>query len=226
MIVAPPGQLKTTTINSLEIYGDALSIGDVNVRSLKSIRDALLGSKYRTIAFGELEKLYARNPATAQNIEAHLKQFIEEGLRHFSFEDSGVNAMPARALMIAGMTPSMYGKMFTQWTESGFLRRFIRIQYVLKNENAILDAIHEWKKIGIRLPIDFQGDRATIPYNLTKQDSLFIMATVMKNQKESTPNVLIKKICCVLKFSRPKEWKRLMIDFAPATNKNGALLII
>jgi hypothetical protein len=223
LIVAPPGQLKTTTINTLEMYSDALSISDINVRSLKSIRDALLGSKYRTLAFGELEKLYARNPSTAQNIEAHLKQFIEEGLRHFSFEDSGVNAMPARALVIAGLTPSMFGKQYTAWVESGFLRRFLRIQYVMKNEKAIIDSVHKWKKISMPVMVEFQ--HASIPYNLNKEDSAFIM-TIMKHESDSTPTVLLKKIACVLKTTQPKEWRKILADFAPSVGKNGALLIL
>lgn len=224
MLVAPPGQLKTTTINSLEMHSDALLLGDINVRSLKSIRDSVLGGRYRTLAISELEKLYARNPATAVNIEAHLKQFAEEGLRHFSFEDSNTNSMPARALIIAGMTPSMYGKMHTQWNESGFLRRFLRIHYVLEDKDAILDAIHRWTKIGITVPILLHG-RATIPYNLTQEESKFLMA-MMKNEPDSTPTVLMKKIACVLKLSQPKTWRKVFSDFSPSVNLSGALLIL
>lgn len=223
MIIAPPGQLKTTTINTLEMYSDVLCLGDINVRSLKSIRDSILGGRYRTLAISEMEKLYARNPATATNIEAHLKQFIEEGLRHFSFEDSSVNTMPARALIVAGMTPSMYGKWAEAWTESGFLRRFIRIQYTLSDKEAILDAVHEWKKIAITIPISLQG-RATVPYNLTLEESKFIMG-IMHREKDSTPTVLLKKIACVLKLSQPKQWRKILSDFAPSVNQGAMLLL-
>lgn len=227
LIVAPPGQLKTTTINSMDSYSDVLCISDINVRSLKSIRDQIIGGRYRTIALGEMEKLYARNPATAQNIEATLKQFVEEGLRHFSFEDSAIATMPARALVIAGMTPSMFGRQFTSWNESGFLRRFLRIQYALADEKAILNSVHHWQKIIIDLNVKhILGDgRVVIPYNLTLEESKFLMQ-VMSSEPESTPTILLKKIACILKSINPKQWRDIIKDAAPSFGKSGAYLTL
>lgn len=226
LVVAPPGQLKTTTINSLEVYPDVLVISDINVRSLKSIRDQILGGRYRTLALGEMEKLYARNPATAQNIEATLKQFVEEGLRHFSFEDSAVAIMPARAFVVCGLTPSMFGKQYSAWNESGFLRRFLRIQYALKDEQAILEAVHKWKKITIAMPLaKLLNSRLVIPYNLTQEESTFIMR-IMKDEPESTPTVLLKKIACVLKMKDVKTWRHIIHDVSSSFGKNGAYLTL
>jgi len=222
LIIAPPGQLKTTIILSLEAYAEALCLSDLNIRSMKSIRDQVLGGRYKTLAFSELEKLYARNPATASNVEAHLKQFVEEGLRHFSHEDQSAAIMPARALVVGGITPGMYGKLLTAWTESGFLRRFLRIQYALRDEKVLLQAIHNWKKVGFEVPVTWDG-RAMIKYDLEESESKRVMHA-MRDQLDSTPTVLLKRICQVLKRRKPDKWKSILEDIAPALGRNGELL--
>lgn len=223
LVIAPPGQLKTTILYTLEVYNDALCTSDINIRSMKSVRDMVLGGRYKSIIFGELEKLYARNPATAQNIESHLKQFVEEGLRHFSHEDSAIPIMPARAMVLAGMTPSMFGKQYTGWNENGFLRRFICVQYVLNDEKAILAAVDKWKRLNLVVPSE--QPRYQLRYNLTEDDSRFVMR-LMDEQLHSTPTVLIKKIAVVLKSRHPKEWRRILEDVRPALGKNGARLTL
>jgi len=223
LLTAPPGQLKTTMLYTLEVYNDALCTSDINIRSMKSVRDMVLGGRYKSIVFGELEKLYARNPATAQNIESHLKQFVEEGLRHFSHEDSAIPIMPARAMVMAGMTPSMFGRQYTGWNENGFLRRFICVQYVLDNEKAILAAVDRWTRIDFNVPL--AQPRFELPYNLTEEESKFVMS-LMDEQLHSTPTVLMKKIAVVLKNRHPKEWRKILEDMRPALGKNGARLTL
>ena len=224
LLVAPPGQLKTTLVYTLDNYSDALCCSDVNIHSLKSIRDSVLGGRYHTIAFGEMEKLYARNPATAANIEAHLKQFVEEGLRHFSHEDSSAPIMPARCMVIAGITPSALGKMYSIWNESGFLRRFLRIQYTMRDQKTILEAVHAWKKITMTMPTIWNG-RLVLKYNLEDKDSKFVMV-LMKDQPYSTPTILVKRIAVVLKEIRPDTWRDILRDIGPSFGKNGAMLEI
>lgn len=224
LIIAPPGQLKTTCIYTLDCYNDVLCVSDLNVRSLKSIRDNVLSGRYKTLAFGEMEKLYARNPATAANIEAHLKQFVEEGLRHFSFEDSSTAIMPSRCLVIAGITPSALAKVYTSWRESGMLRRFIRLQYTMQNENALLDAVHKWIKVGVEIPTTWNG-RIQIRYNLDDKESRFVMGLI-KEQPDVTPTQVLKKIACVLKKRQPDKWQDILRDSAPSFGKNGALLTL
>lgn len=223
LITAPPGQLKTTMLYTLEVYNDALCTSDINIRSMKSVRDMVLGGRYKSIVFGELEKLYARNPATAANIESHLKQFVEEGLRHFSHEDSAIPIMPARAMVLAGMTPSMFGRQYTGWNENGFLRRFICVQYVLDDEKAILNAVDNWKRINFQVPPE--QPRFQLPYNLTEEESKFVMK-LMDEQLHSTPTVLLKKIAVVLKHRHPKIWRVILEDMRPALGKNGARLTL
>ena len=223
LLVAPPGQLKTTLVYTLNSYAEACCTGDMNIISMKSLRNMVLGGRYKTLAFGEMEKLYARNPNTAANIESHLKQFVEEGLRHFSHEDSATPIMPARCFVVAGITPSAYGRMYTAWEESGFSRRFLRIQYVLKDEKQILDAIHKWEKILFDLPVYWNGNRAMLKYNLDEKESKWILG-LMKEQPNSTPSVLIKRVAVVLKYKRPKDWRVIFKDVEASFGKQGALL--
>lgn len=189
---------------------------------MKPIRDQVLSGRYRTLAFGELEKLYARNLSTASNIEAHLKLFVEEGLRRFSHEDPDAEMMPARALVFAGITPGMFGQQITAWRENGFLRRFLRLQWVLEDENVLLDAVHAWKKVEFDLPTTWNG-RLSIPYNLEEKESKWLISLI-DGQREITPAQLLKKIACVLKKRKPDEWRKIMTDVAPAMSSNGALL--
>jgi hypothetical protein len=229
MFVAPPGQLKTTLLFTLEPhtdgsgYADALCLGDVNIRSLGPIRDQVLGGRYHTLAFGEMEKLYARNPATAANVEAHLKQFVEEGLRQFSHEDPTTAVIPARCLVMAGITNYMFGKMIGVWNATGFARRFLRVQWVMKDENALLAAVHDWKKLTFDMPTVWNGKRSHIPYNLDEKESKYCM-TLMRDQRDVLPTILIKRVAVILKVKFPDTWKKILDDIAPALGRNGALL--
>jgi hypothetical protein len=116
----------------------------------------------------------------------------------------------------------MYGKMSTPWRESGFLRRFLRMQYTLKDERALLDAIHKWEKIGFELPTHWNG-KLDIKYNLDEKESKWIM-NFLRDQPDSTPTVLLKKICVVLKKRKPDHWQKIIADVAPGFGQKGALL--
>jgi hypothetical protein len=221
-LIAPGGQWKTTMSYSLDSYSDALCLGDINVKSMHFLRDQILGGTYRTLVFGELEKLYARNPATAINIEGCLKQLAEEGLRHFSFEDPRSARMPARALIIGALTPSIYGRFVSGWSESGFLRRFLRIKYAMEDSKIILDAVEKWQKITFEIPSVWNG-RIHIKYNLEPNESTFLR-TIIRNQEESTPFVLLQKTACILKHKLKDNWKQIIVDVAPTLGKDGGLL--
>jgi hypothetical protein len=224
MLIAPAGQWKTTMCYSLDGYSDALCLGDINIKSMHYIRDQILGGTYRTMVFGELEKLYARNPATAQNIEGVLKQLVEEGLRQFSFEDPRSARMPARALVVAALTPSIYGKNVSAWSESGFLRRFLRFRYTMHDPKIIMDAIEQWKKIVFDFPSVWNG-RLHAKYTLEEKDAKFLRS-IIRNQEESTPFVLLQKTACVLKLRLKDDWKNILEDIAPGFGKDGGLLTI
>lgn len=228
MIIAPPGQLKSTLIKlSLEDYPDALLLSDINIKTLTTLKNSLLDQRYSTLAFGEFEKLYQRNPATAANIEAHIKALIEEGFARASFEDQRAPIMPARCAVIGGITPSLYTRKFTAWSENGFSRRFLFCSYTLANPEAIMDAISAWKaivfgKIATQVPAP-----RSILYSVTKDENRVLHDSIMNQPEHETPFVLVKKIFCVLKWRyNAKKAMHIYSDFAECMQSKGARLHI
>lgn len=225
-MVAPPGHLKTTIVNSLQTFPDALCLSDINIKSLALIRDDIMGGRFRTLAFGEMEKLYARNPNVSSNIEAHIRQFVEEGMRNLSFEDSRMALRPGRCLVVAGLTPSMYGKRLSSWEANGFARRFIRVNWSLSDETLILDAIDRWKKLELSRSIVLSWNgKVHLRYNLDEKESHFCRE-MLKDQLNSTPFVLLKKTAVVLKSKLPKDWHKVIKDVAESFRRDGGLLTV
>jgi len=212
MLVAPPGNLKSTVIrHSLESFGDVKHLSDINVKTLDMLKAALIDQRYTTLAIGEYEKLYQRNPATASNIEGHVKQLIEEGFGLHSFADQEIITKPAYCLVVAGLTPSCEAKKFTGWKESGFYRRFLWCHYSLRSRNIIGDAIEAWKPINLgrldcRRPINGQ-----IPFKVDKKESHFIREIINKKQSEETPQILLKKTFAVMKWRHNSSRKAMEI---------------
>lgn len=228
MLVAPPGQLKSTLIKlALEDYPDALLLSDMNVNTLTALKNSLLDQRYVTLGFGEFEKLYQRNPATAANIEAHVKALIEEGFARASFEDQRVPVMPARCAVVGGITPSLYSRKFTQWQENGFARRFLFCSYTLANPDAIMDAISVWKaisfgKVMAQIPVPKK-----IPYNITKEENAILKRSILNQPNHETPFVIVKKIFCVLKWRyNARKAMDIYQDFSECMQSKGAFLHI
>jgi hypothetical protein len=226
MLIAPPGTLKSTIIKlSLEDYPDTLILSDLNVNTLTALKNSLIDSRYSTLGFGEFEKLYQRNPATASNIEAHLKALVEEGFQRASFEDQRIPVMAARCAVVGGITPSCFSKKFAQWQENGFARRFLFCSYTLRDPDTLMEAISEWKmiefgKVSSQIPLPKK-----IPYTITEQENLMLRDSIKAQPNRETPFVIVKKIFCVLKWRyNPKKAWDIYIDFAQCMQKNGAFL--
>lgn len=228
MIVAPPGTLKSTIIRlALEDYPDALLLSDMNVNTLTSLKNSLLDQRYVTLGFGEFEKLYQRNPATATNIEAHVKALIEEGFARASFEDQRMPVMPARCAVIGGITPSLYARKFTQWQENGFARRFLFCSYTLANPEAIMEAISNWKaisfgKVSTQIPVPKK-----ISYSITRDENDILKRSIMSQPDRETPFVIVKKLFCVLKWRyNARRAMEIYQDFSECIASKGAFLHI
>lgn len=226
IIVAPPGTLKTTLIKlAIEDYPDALPLSDLNVNTLNQLKNSLIDQRYTTLGFGELEKLYQRNPATAANIEGHLKMLVEEGYSRASFEDQRAQSMAAKCAVIGGITPSCYSRMITKWLENGFARRFVFSSYTLANPDAIMDAIDKWKHISLgRVMLTAPGNKK-IPYNVTADENKMIKQAVSNQPTLEGPFVLCKKTFCVLKWRHgAKKAVDIFEDFSESLESKGAQL--
>lgn len=226
MLVAPPGCLKTTLIRlSLEDYPDALTLSDLNVNTLTQLKNSLIDQRYTTLGFGEFEKLYQRNPATASNIEGHIKMLVEEGYSKASFEDQRAQSMAAKCAVIGGITPSCYSRMITKWLENGFARRFIFASYTLANAEAIMEAIEKWKHLSLgRVILSAPGNKR-IPYTITSDENRMIRRAIAQQPLHEGPFVLCKKILCVLKWRHgAKKATVIFQDFAESLHTKGAHL--
>jgi hypothetical protein len=228
MVIAPPGQLKSTLIKlSLEDYPDALLLSDLNINTLTQLKNSLVDQRYTTLGFGEFEKLYKRNPATAANIEAHIHALVEEGFTKASFEDQRMPSFPARCAVIGGITPSCYTRRFNGWLESGFARRFVFCSYTLANPDAIMEAIEKWKHISFGKVILASPGNKKIPYTITQEENRAIRKAVAGQPTHEGPFIACKKIVSVLKWRHnPKKALEIFFDFAECLTSKGAFLHI
>jgi hypothetical protein len=222
-LVGPPGSLKTTIIkNALAEYPDTILMSDVNVNSLTVLRNSLIGGRYNTLGFGEFEKIYQRNPASASNVEGHLRAMVEEGFDRTSFEDPRMSGMSARCLLIGGITPTCYAQKYLHWENSGFARRFLWCHYRLANPDEITNAIHRWTpivfgKISHALPAN-----RIIPFKISSEHSRWLSHVLDTQPDKGTPYILLKKIFRVLEWRYSKKKAiEIIRDFAPSLSKSG-----
>lgn len=225
-LVAPPGALKTTLAYTMDNFNDCICMGDVNVRTLGVLRDDVLEGRYKTFVFGEMEKLYARHPATAENVIGHLRQFVEEGMRQTAHEDKRSITMPARCMVVAAMTPTTYQRHIASWIDSGFARRFLTLAYRLDDPDAIPNAIAKWKKLKFDLPMAQWDGRLKIAYNLTEQEARRLQRLLKSQAGTSTPFVQLSKTACILKHKFPDVYMDMIADVGEAMGKDGAKLKI
>lgn len=226
ILVAPPGQLKSTIIKlALEDYPDALLLSDMNVQTLSALKNSLLDKRYTSLGFGEMEKLYQRNPSTAMNIEGHIKMLVEEGYIKSSFEDPRTQGLAARCSVIGGITPSWYSRKMRQWLDSGFARRFIFSSFTLLDEDAIMEAIYNWKHIPLGKVLQQVPGNKKIDYSITEKENKIVRDSIKQQPTLEGPFVICKKALCVLKW-RYEEQKAMdiFLDFAESMRATGAML--
>jgi hypothetical protein len=230
LLIGPPETLRTTLIDSaLSDYPDALVLSDINVRQLIEMREDMSAGKITTMAFTELAKLYARNPAVAKNIEGHLMALVEEGLSLASFQDKRMSSSKARVLVIAACTEKFYGQRFTEWNDSGFARRFLHCSYRLDNPWALADSQEQRIKIELgNIKRKVPGNRE-IKWNVDDSE-MHTIRRLLKFQFRkgvSTPYNLAANIFCVLKWKHDaKEAMNIFKDFAQCMQDEAALLIL
>lgn len=185
MLVGPPGVLKTTFVSILDQhYQDCLMLSDINVKSLVSLRDSIAAGKINTLVLPELAKIYERADATALNVEGTIRALAAEGFSAASFEDSRINRLSARAMIIGAMTPATIEKRFQGWEESGFNRRFLFALLRLSDPMALENAAINWQRIDFRvrhIPLAPTLGPSTIP-NLTTQRERHRLGVLVKVQ--------------------------------------------
>jgi hypothetical protein len=228
LLIGPPETLRTTVIQSaLEDYPDAMCLSDINVRNMMEMREDMSAGKITTLAFTELAKLYARNPAVAKNIEGHIMALIEEGLSLASFQDKRMQSSKARALVIGACTEKFYGQRYTEWSDSGFARRFLHCAYRLRDPWILADSQERRVRIELgNIKRKIPGNRE-IKWHVTDGEMAHIRK-LLKHQFRrgvSTPFNLAANIFCVLKWKHDAlEAMAIFDDFAECLQDSTALM--
>lgn len=233
MLVGPPGVLKTTFVSVLDSqYQDAVMMSDINVKSLIKLRDAIASGKVNTLVLPEYAKIYERADVTAKNVEGTLRALAAEGFAAASFEDSRVNRLTARALVIGALTPATVDTHFASWEESGFNRRFLWVLMKLADPIALERAAVNWSRINFRMahvPLAPLG--MTIPNRTTVRERQRL-ASIAKYQPGGDHAIqiqLLVRMLAVLRWwyaesGQPRNAMETMEAFAPALGKNGVSL--
>lgn len=233
MLVGPPGVLKTTFVNVIDKqYHDAISLSDINVKSLVQLRDSIASGKVNTLVLPELAKIYERSDVTSRNVEGTLRALAAEGFMAASFEDSRINRLTARAMVIGALTPPTVDAHFTGWEESGFNRRFLWVLMRLTDPLALEKAAVLWQRIDFRLAhIPLMPIGGTIP-NRTTQRERQRCAAIVKYQPGGDHAIqlqLLIRILAVLRWwyaesGQPRNAMETIERFAPALGKTGVAL--
>jgi hypothetical protein len=233
MLVGPPGVLKTTFVSVLDTqYQDAVTMSDVNVKGLIRMRDGIASGKINTLVLPEYAKIYERNDATAQNVEGTLRALTAEGFTAASFEDSRVNRLVARCMVIGAMTPPTVDTHFTRWEESGFNRRFLWCLMKLSDPLALEKAAINWQRINFRMahvPLAPLGGH--IPNRTTQRErqQLAVMVKYQPGGDHAIQLQLIIRIVAVLRWwyaesGQARNPMDTIAKFAPALGKTGVTL--
>lgn len=238
LMIAPPGQLKTSLLQSLENQRGVLGYSDMTSITLVEARDNFASHKCHTLLLYDLQKIYERRADTASNIMGSIRSLMDEGFTTASFENVSSSAIQsrARALVLAATTPSFYRIHLKSWEESGLSRRFIFSSFSMVNPEKLEEAVLNEN------PIEFKSCEVPVPPNAIiplsmnghgthgASDGAFLQYCLGK-QVEKVPLILMKKILAVLrwKFERMgrKDRSRDIIgDFSESMRGEGARLKI
>lgn len=228
MLVAAPGNLKTTIINAAcNHHIDVLSCSDLNVQSFNKMHHDFVSRRYTCLAFPEYEKIYERQKSTAMNLEGTFKALVCEGWGTGANGDQRMPKMRATGLIIGGITPDCLERRFDRWQKNGFLRRFLWSMFSVANQDAIMEAIRKWQKIGFGKLL-VRPVLGTIPVNLTLQQSTYLEMLIKEQPGiAGTGYVLMKKIAAVLLWKYDNDFTKvqeILDDVAPSLSRDGAVL--
>lgn len=228
LLVAPPEQLKTTFVEILSNYHNALVLTDIVTRDIAKVRDLIASGRYVTLALPELQKIYNRDADTAANIEGNLRALMEEGFSYVPGSSPDMRVSKAKALIVAGATTYLYQKNFDRWKNDGFARRMLICLYNLKNPYILVEAVEKWKKIEIENGLAWAVPvNTSIEHSVTEQEAKAITSWCRWQAGFVDPALLLHRILSVLRwrnkrFGRKDTSWEVLKDFSESLGKNGA----
>jgi hypothetical protein len=235
LLVAPPGQMKTSMLNILVDQQGVMGYSDMTTKTLVEARDYIASKKIHTLLLYDMQKIYERKQETAQNIVGCIRALVEEGFSSAAFEDhTNLIQTKARALVMAACTPAFIRQHIVEWDQSGFSRRFLFCHYVLSNPELIVKAIMADDPI----PLVLNG-HVNVPFNLTiplvehDGDETKLRRMLRHGQRgEEVPLILLRKLLAVLRWrcSRIKKpgvsAMHILDEFSQCMRDEGAEIVL
>lgn len=227
MLVAPPGQLKTTAIEYLDIFPKTKLVSNVTTHALTQLRADFLSEEIITMGFPDYDMIYKRHGSVASQIEGTLMGLMGEGFRNPAFSDQRVNVTKARCTIVSGITIKCYEKNISEWIDSGFARRFLWSRYVLKNPDVLEEAISKWKKYNLNGDFIMRIPKTLIPYSLSEDEAKKVLYQLRHQVDRKLPYITAQRIISVLvwKHGKVPGWK-IWNDFAPSLGKEGCQIVL
>ena len=228
MLVAPPGQLKTTAIEYLDVYPKTRLISNITVKALSALRQDFVSEELITMGFPDFDMIYKRHGSVAAQVEGTLMSLMGEGFRNPAFSDQRVNVTKARCTIIGGVTIKCYENKLSEWIDSGFARRFLWARYSVKNTELMEESITRWKRHQLDGDFIYKIPNANkIPYCMDEKEAKTIQYQLRFQPDRKLPLITALRIVSVLCWKHgPKAGRELWNDFSPSLGKDGCQVVI
>lgn len=227
-LVGHPGALKTTILNAaIGERPDVISLSDLNVKQFMDMKDDFSSQRYSSMVFFDFEKIYQRHGAVSSNMEGIIKALVSEGFKTGPGGDQRAPGIKARALIVGAMTEDFLRRHYSEWSKSGFLRRFIWLTIAIENPDAITQAIDNWKKINFG-KITSRPSLGIVQVQISKQ-RVRQLRHIMREQSgfQGTAYVLMKKIAAILEWrsnGKGNAVTHFLNAVSPALSKDGGMI--
>lgn len=228
MLVAPPGQLKTTAIEYLDAFPKTKLISNITVNALNQLRQDFLSEEILTLGFPDYDMIYKRHGTVSSQIEGTLMGLMGEGFRNPAFSDQRINVTKARCTIIGGITHKCYERMYPGWIDCGFARRFMWSRYTIKNPEMLEEAITQWRRHTLdgdfimRIPTS-----GVIPHCVRREQAKQVLYQLRFHHDRKLPLITAQRIISVLcwKHGPQKGWE-FWDDFAHSLDKDGGQIVL
>jgi hypothetical protein len=227
MLVAPPGQLKTTAIEYLDNFPKTQLISNITVKALTALRQDFVSEEIMTMAFPDYDMIYKRHGSTASQVEGTLMSLMGEGFRNPAFSDQRIHVLKARCTIVGGVTIKCYEDKISEWIDSGFARRFLWSRYTVANPEVMEESIAKWKRYQLDGDFILKVPAGMIPHAITELQAKKVLWQLRFQHDRKLPFITAQKIIAVLcwKHGVEKGWK-IWDDFVPSLGKDGAKVTI
>jgi hypothetical protein len=135
MLIAPPEHNKTSILKCFENSKNIAYSTDLSPKPLVEFLKKAADEKYYHLIIPDFIKVVAHNKVTAFSTITTLNAAIEEGIQNSLYYGQEIHLRKnVQVGLITSITPDLYKQQFKQWSDIGFLTRFIPVSYMYSNE--------------------------------------------------------------------------------------------